>query len=301
MAAHFLDLCKALDRRMLPHHSPLRQFLDGGSGGTSSSYNSHKSLEFEGDYGGSGGGGQATVSFDMVKRIEDTGLSVDHILDNSSHDLAHMLRCNNKVGGIVLSLARKLPNLGVDASIQPITRGVLRVKLVLTCEFDWSDRYHGTVCEPFWIWIEDNNNEYIYHSEYFLLKKNQRHEKFALEFTIPIREPLPSQYYVRVISDRWVGCHDTIPLSFKHLILPNLYPPHTDLYDLHPIPITALKNPKFESLYNKKLTHFNPIQTQMFHTLYHKDGNILVGAPTGSGRFGVIAYFYNLVCLLSII
>lgn len=30
-------------------------------------------------------------------------------------------------------------------------------------------------------------------------------------------------------------------------------------------------------------THFNPIQTQAFHTLYHTDENVLLGAPTGSG------------------
>jgi hypothetical protein len=29
---------------------------------------------------------------------------------------------------------------------------------------------------------------------------------------------------------------------------------------------------------------FNPIQTQIFHAVYHTDMNILVGAPTGSGK-----------------
>lgn len=33
-----------------------------------------------------------------------------------------------------------------------------------------------------------------------------------------------------------------------------------------------------------KFTHFNPIQTQIFHTLYHTDTNVLLGAPTGSGK-----------------
>lgn len=46
--------------------------------------------------------------------------------------------------------------------------------------------------------------------------------------------------------------------------------------------MTALGNQQFESLY--KFTHFNPIQTQIFHTLYHTDTNVLLGAPTGSGK-----------------
>lgn len=60
------------------------------------------------------------------------------------------------------------------------------------------------------------------------------------------------------------------PLSFAELL------------DLQPLPVTALGNREFESLY--KFTHFNPIQTQIFHTLYHTDTNVLLGAPTGSGK-----------------
>lgn len=51
---------------------------------------------------------------------------------------------------------------------------------------------------------------------------------------------------------------------------------------LEPLAITALGDKEFESLY--KFTHFNPIQTQIFHCLYHTDNNVLLGAPTGSGK-----------------
>jgi activating signal cointegrator complex subunit 3 len=51
---------------------------------------------------------------------------------------------------------------------------------------------------------------------------------------------------------------------------------------MHPVPKSALQNPIYESLY--KFTHFNPIQSQTFHTLYHTDVNVIVGAPTGSGK-----------------
>lgn len=55
-----------------------------------------------------------------------------------------------------------------------------------------------------------------------------------------------------------------------------------DLLELQPLPVTALGEAKFEMLYN--FTHFNPIQTQIFHCLYHTDNNVLLGAPTGSGK-----------------
>ena len=50
-----------------------------------------------------------------------------------------------------------------------------------------------------------------------------------------------------------------------------------------PLPKSALNNPDYEKLY-PKFTHFNPIQTQVFHTLMHTDYNALIGAPTGSGK-----------------
>jgi len=109
-----------------------------------------------------------------------------------------------------------------------------------------------------------------------------KRERQEVIFTIPITEPLPTQYMVRIVSDRFLGSTQTIPVSFKHLILPEHHPPHTNLLDLDPLPVSALKDTRFELLYNFQF--FNPIQTQIFHSLYHTDSNVLVGAPTGSGK-----------------
>lgn len=129
--------------------------------------------------------------------------------------------------------------------------------------------------------MEDPDSHHLYHVEYFLLQRKQvlSQEVQEMVFTIPIFDPLPPQYYVRAISDRWIGCEMVISLSFKHLILPDIHPPHTKLLDLRPLPIKVLKNQKYEDLY--KFDYFNPVQTQIFHTLYHSDTNVLVGAPTG--------------------
>lgn len=136
----------------------------------------------------------------------------------------------------------------------------------------------------FWVWIEDPIHNHIYHHEHFNLQKKfvKNNEPQLIVFTIPICEPLPSQYIVRVVSDKWLGIEFTHSISFKHLILPEQHPPHTELLDLDPLPITALQNPEYESLY--KFSHFNPIQTQIFHCYYHTDNNSLLGAPTGSGK-----------------
>lgn len=66
-----------------------------------------------------------------------------------------------------------------------------------------------------------------------------------------------------------------------------MHPPHTELLDLDPLPLQALGDPTFESLY--KFSHFNPIQTQAFFTLYHtgKQGSpsfLVAEEPTGTLR-----------------
>ena len=49
-------------------------------------------------------------------------------------------------------------------------------------------------------------------------------------------------------------------VTFRHLILPENYPPPTELLDLQPLPVSALRNQAYEALY--KFSYFNPIQTQ---------------------------------------
>lgn len=58
------------------------------------------------------------------------------------------------------------------------------------------------------------------------------------------------------------GSETQLPVSFRHLILPEKNPPPTELLDLQPLPVSALRNPAFESLYKDKFPYFNPIQTQ---------------------------------------
>ena len=122
-----------------------------------------------------------------------------------------------------------------------------------------------------------------YHHECIMFTRRTHPEPMDLELTIPAFDPLPPQYFVRIVSDSWVCCETVYPISFQHLLLPEATMPHTNLLDLTPLPKTALHDEKFESLYTKFDT-FNPIQTQLFHVLYHTDCPVLLGAPTGSGK-----------------
>lgn len=250
MANTFLSLSKAIDRHMQIGQNPLRQFEE--------------------------------LHLDIIHKLENARADPDKLVDLSPAEIGQLCNQQKHLGSKILGLVNKLPYLDIQTDIQTITRGVLKITLTVTPQFQWSEKYHGLV-EPFWIWVEDGENEYIYHSEHFLLHKSQATESKVLDFTIPIREPLPPQYYVRVVSDRWVGCESVIPVSFQHLILPELHETYTDLLDVHPVSKKALGNSKFELLYDR-FEYFNPIQSQAFHVLYHTDKNVLIGAPTGSGK-----------------
>jgi pre-mRNA-splicing helicase BRR2 len=90
----------------------------------------------------------------------------------------------------------------------------------------------------------------------------------VITLTVPLFQPLHPQYFIRVVSDRWIGAETVLPVSFRNLILPAKFPAPTELLDLQPTPITELKNPAYEQLYAEDFTYFNAIQTQVFPTLY---------------------------------
>ncbi|XP_057196381.1 activating signal cointegrator 1 complex subunit 3 isoform X2 [Triplophysa rosa] len=251
MTYRLLNLCKVIDKRLWGWAHPLRQF--------------------------------SMLPPSVLTRLEDRNLTVDKLRDMGKDEIGHMLHHVN-IGLKVKQCVHQIPAILMESSIQPITRTVLRVCLSITPDFRWNDQVHGSVGEPWWLWVEDPINDHIYHSEYFLLQKKQvvSGEPQQVVFTIPIFEPMPSQYYIRAVSDRWLGSEAVCIINFQHLILPERHPPHTELLDLQPLPVTALGNREYESLY--QFTHYNPIQTQIFHTLYHTDTNVLLGAPTGSGK-----------------
>ena len=124
----------------------------------------------------------------------------------------------------------------------------------------------------FWVWVEDSDNNRIYHYEHVVFSRRSHPEVLYLDLSIPAFDPLPNQYYLRVVSDTWVGVEMVVPVSFKHIMMPEKKTPYTDLIDLTPLPTSALQEPKYEQLYAGYDT-FNPIQTQLFpHTVSHRWG-----------------------------
>lgn len=245
-----LALCKMVDKRMWQSMTPLRQFKK--------------------------------IHEEVVKKIEKKNLPFERLYDLNHNEIGELIRMP-KQGKTIHKFIHQFPKLELSVHIQPITRSTLRVELTITPDFQWEEKIHGN-SEAFWILVEDVDSEVILHHEYFLLKDKFAQDEHVVKFFVPVFEPLPPQYFIRVISDRWIGAETQLPVSFRHLILPEKYPPPTELLDLQPLPVSALRNPGFESLYSDKFPFFNPIQTQVFNAIYNSDDNVFVGAPTGSGK-----------------
>jgi pre-mRNA-splicing helicase BRR2 len=251
LAVKLLTISKMVERRMWSSQTPLRQFRD--------------------------------IPEDILKRLEKKDFPMDRLYDLNHHEIGELINFPQQ-GKSIYQHVHQFPRLELEAHVQPITRSVLRVELTLTPDFQFGEKYHGSSI-GWWVLIEDVDSELLLHHEYFILKKKFAEEPHNISFTIPLFEPLPPQYFIRVVCDRWIGAEAVLPVSFRHLILPEKYPPHTELLDLQPLPIGALANHDLEKLYQKEsFKFFNPIQTQVFPALYESDDNVLVCAPTGSGK-----------------
>ncbi|KAH9778119.1 DExH-box ATP-dependent RNA helicase DExH14 [Citrus sinensis] len=208
---------------------------------------------------------------EILRKLEERGADLDRLQEMEEKDIGALIRYTPG-GRLVKQYLGYFPSIQLSATIG----------LAITPEFTWKDRFHGAA-QRWWIIVQDSESDHIYHSELFTLTKRMaRGETQKLSFTVPIFEPHPPQYYIRAVSDSWLHAEAFYCISFHNLALPQARTSHTELLDLKPLPVTALGNNIYEALYN--FSHFNPIQTQIFHILYHTDNNVLLGAPTGSGK-----------------
>lgn len=248
-----LELCKMAEKRMWPTMTPLRQF--------------------------------STCPRDVVMKAERMDIPWSSYFDLDPPRMGELLGLP-KAGRAVCMLISKFPRLEVEAHVQPITRSILRVQLVITPAFEWDDSLHGAA-ESFWILVEDCDGDDILFQDQFLLRRDYTitdgENDHVVEFTVPITDPMPPNYFVSLVSDRWMESETRVAVSFQNLILPERFPPHTELLDLQPLPVSALRTSDFINLY-PDWKNFNKIQTQTFQSLFNSDKNVLIGAPTGTGK-----------------
>lgn len=102
MAGRFLTLSKMLELQQWDSESPLRQFR--------------------------------VLTFGIIEKIEAKNLSVFDIRDMDTKELAQLIKNPNMAGHVKRS-ADEFPLLEMEASLHPITRTILKIKLQIIPNF----------------------------------------------------------------------------------------------------------------------------------------------------------------------
>ncbi|KAB1275782.1 Activating signal cointegrator 1 complex subunit 3, partial [Camelus dromedarius] len=107
MTYRLLNLSKVIDKRLWGWASPLRQF--------------------------------SVLPPHILTRLEEKNLTVDKLKDMRKDEIGHILHHVN-IGLKVKQCVHQIPSVTMEASIQPITRTVLRVTLSICPDFTWNDQ-----------------------------------------------------------------------------------------------------------------------------------------------------------------
>ncbi|KAJ2348884.1 Pre-mRNA splicing, partial [Coemansia sp. RSA 2671] len=211
---------------------------------------------------------------ELLRAVERSPLAWARLADLGAAELGELLGAP-RAGPLLHRLVHSVPRLALRAHVQPLTRTLVRVALRVTPDFAWSDAAHGAA-ERFWVCVEDAAGAQLVHAEPLVISQAHAAEEHVVEFACALAEPLPPQYFVAVLSDRWVGADARVAVSFRHARLPERAPPPTGLRDMQPV-----RDAGVERLLGGAP---NAVQTQAFHALWGADESLLLAAAPGAGK-----------------
>jgi pre-mRNA-splicing helicase BRR2 len=137
LANKTLDICKMVERRTWASQSPLRQFT--------------------------------AVPEVIVRKLEkNSDITWERYYDLKPQDLGEMVKIP-KMGKTLHKYVHMFPKVDLSASVQPITRSLLKVEVVITPDFVFDPTVHDYT-QLFWLLVEDVDGEKLLHYEAFSLK-----------------------------------------------------------------------------------------------------------------------------------
>lgn len=244
-----LNLCIMVERRMWLTNSPFRQF-------------------------------STPVSQEIIRATESSHLPWVSYFHLSPSELAEAINFRGH-SQEAYNLLKKFPRVSLSYYAQPITSTLLRVQLDVFPEWEWDVANNGNT-ERFLLLVEDCEGEKILYSEQIAITRAHARRDHFVEFTVPLEDTIPPNYYITVISEKWLHSESRVPLVLYDKKLPKKFPAFTELLDLQRIPVSDLKREEFINMFD--FSYFNKAQTQVFHTLYNTNESVFVGVTKGSGK-----------------
>lgn len=248
-----LDFCKMTERRVWKELSPLRQY--------------------------------AKLNDKILQRIEQQEhLTFDHFKTMSVTQINNIVK-NDQSASYIHGMIKKFPRLETSIYVQILSRTMVRVSLNYTAEFEWDSILHGQRL-LFRVFIFDVDQEKLLYHQPFMIHKYdclRFKEEKTVEFNLAIQEPLQPHYFIKIVSDDWLSCENTLPVSFKNVFLPTKFP----LCREEPTKSTEQNESDFLVKYGELLgiRQFNGIQIDMFNCFFNSFNNIYLGAIKNAGKF----------------
>ena len=219
---------------------------------------------------------------EVIKRAEASSLPWNDFLSlKNPNEMAEALRSPPN-GKLAYDLLRRYPKIELSCSMQPITPSLILFELEMNPDWIWDMKYNG-YAENFLLIVEDTDGERTLYNEEITIGMNSANETVYIDFVIFINQPtLPPNYFISVISEKWLHCEYKIPIIFKNMLLPKQFPSPSLIKDIKCISKKELQIEEFISLYDFSL--FNKFQSAVFDTLYHENENTLICASKGAGK-----------------
>ena len=80
----------------------------------------------------------------VMNKIDKLRLTLDKVRDMPAQELGHMIN-DKRSADFVKKMADKIPKISISASVQPITRTIVRLVCQIDVKMYWSDKERGNI------------------------------------------------------------------------------------------------------------------------------------------------------------
>ncbi|KMZ97720.1 RNA helicase [Plasmodium vivax North Korean] len=230
----------------------------------------------------------------VVNILEKKKLTHESVDTLTKSELLFFLR-NEVYTNQILYYKNVIPNLHIEGYIQPITQTIMKINLqVQLINTIWSDQWND-IQENFHLFLLNTLNNDILYFQKFAIHKKDRKKIHDISFEFPLSNQMPPQITVQFLSMNWCNLSFVHIFNTNNLFINQKINIFSEILPVVPLSTQILKIPSYIKFFSFR--YFNPIQTQMFHATFHTDENILLGAPTGSGKtvIGELCILRNLL------
>lgn len=250
LAKTLLDISKMIERRLWLTHSPLRQFPD--------------------------------VPREILQVSERSMTPWKYYLALEEPKLAIQAFKAGKFGSLAWDLLQKFPQISFSHTALPITPSLMMVQLEITPHWQWDTDVHG-FSESFIVMVEDCDSERVLFQDNLIVRKDFIGEVHHVDFTVPLFEIEQPNFFVSIISEKWLHCLSRTPIMLTHMTLPSKFPAPTLLNDDAPlVKVSELGVEEFSSVFS--FEEFNKFQSDAFDAVYNTERNILFNTSKGNGK-----------------